>query len=147
MSKFKVGDRVRGIGGCREGELARVTGVDDNGVSFVTDDGYGCWEYDSSFKLVTPTLDNLSVDDVVVDKSREFTVGAVIGRVVVLEDSDGHAIYSRNGIKDFDSVFTVKQLKDMGFTVKSAEPAVTEVTLDQVAEKFGVPVEQLKVKK
>lgn len=142
MSKFKVGDRVKGTGGCTAGRLATVTMLTDDedsgeGVHFRRDDdGHTCWEPSYNFEL-DKSLDNLSIDDVVVDDcDQECTIAGVAGRMVFLEDSRGHEA----------GVYTVKELKDGGWTVKGAEPEVTELTLQQIADKLAMPVEQLRIK-
>lgn len=53
MTKFKVGDRVRAIGGPHEGWVGQVAGLDDDGDIFFFRDGLRRNEYASRFELVT----------------------------------------------------------------------------------------------
>jgi hypothetical protein len=132
MSKFKVGDRV-----CNSYAEYTVDHV-DGGRVYYTGGGYDMERTVTLVKSATPSLDNLSVDDVVVnDDGEEFTVVGVFGRLVFVEDGNGHA----NGY------FTVKELKDNDFTVIGAEEALTELTLPEIAEKFNIPTDKLRIKK
>jgi len=144
MSKFKVGDRVRvgatgGSGHATPGDVGTilpnelVRWDDPAGCTYP----YGCSIEHSKLIFANPSLDNLSIDDVVVsDEGNEYTVAAVIGRVVIIENEAGHE----------DGIFTVKELKDNDWTVKSAESEITEMTLEEVAKLKGIPVEQLRIK-
>jgi hypothetical protein len=93
---------------------------------------------DSDYGLeLAPSLDNLSVDDVVVDDDgSEWTVADVHGKVVDFANADGHFHFSA----------TIKELEDNDYTVKGAEPELTEVTLAEVAKMLGKPVETIRVK-
>src|SRR5690349_3471650 len=114
MSKFKVGDRVRCINGngfhANKGDTGVIV-TGDSGLPWVRwdkEDGCslrgGCSIDHEYLDFVTPSLDNLQVDDVVVnDSGYEYTVGAVVGPIIFLVDNDGHA----NGYH------TAKELKDL----------------------------------
>jgi hypothetical protein len=140
MSKFKVGDRVKVIDEyftiLTNGSIHFVSAVRGDGFIGVDGATSGQWR-EERFVLVNPTLDNLSEGDVVVDDyDHEHTVGAIVGSIILLVDPDGHAV----------GPYTAKELKDNDWTVKSAEPELTEVTLEQIAEKFGKPVSSIRVK-
>lgn len=142
MGKFKVGDRVKFVGGCSDGEYAKITGFTivegQPGIKFTTDDGHECSELQSKAKLVVTALDHLSVGDVLVNEyGDEYTVIGVLGEIVFLADEDGHA----------SDYFTAKELKDNDWTIKTDDSAITEMTLPEVAKLAGIPVEQLRIRK
>lgn len=140
--KFKVGDRVRAKVQGFHAKLGDVGTIGEN--SWVQWDNpggcspqSGCAISYDDLEFYAKTLDSLAVDDVVVsDEGGEYTVLDVHGKVVDIADSDGHFAYS----------LTVKEMKDDDWTVKGAEPELTEVTLEEVAKLKGVPVEKLRIK-
>ena len=76
--------------------------------------------------------------------------------VVINEDGDERIVLDvRNDLvdlsydDDFDthgSTFHKKELQKYGYTIKQPTPEKLELTLDQVAEKFGVDVTNIKIK-
>lgn len=88
------------------------------------------------------SFDYPEVGDEYVDKDGDsrFVLG-VAGRVIFLSSS-----YDKNLIGTYS---TKEKFVELGFTIKQPAPTeeVLEVTLDEVAEKFGVDVTKLKVKK
>jgi hypothetical protein len=66
----------------------------------------------------------------------------VAGKMVWLSDDENEATGTA-----FITPYTVKELEGLEYKVKGEEPEVTELSMDQIAEKFGVSVEQLKIKK
>jgi len=103
------------------------------------------WSWDKKWlELYTPiiTWDNLKWKDVVLDEDGdECLVLDVRNDLVDLSYSD-----------DFNGYFTTyhkQQLQNYGFTIKQDIPLAEklELTLDQIAEKFGVDVTNIKIKK
>ena len=80
----------------------------------------------------------------------------VEGDVIVDEDGDeqivlgvcGKVIFISN-INDHEGVYrfsTAKRLRELGYTMQTSRPEVTELTMEEVAEKFGVDVENIRIK-
>jgi hypothetical protein len=140
MSKFKVGDRVRYTGGFGlvTGQVYVVERLRFNdGLELRGDTG---WWYEWRFEPALPTLDNPQVGDVWLDDDGdERDVMAVVGKLVAIS---GYAA-GREHLAFWNDI---KYFKDHGFTVKGAEPELTELTLAEVAERVGVPVEKLRIK-
>lgn len=155
MSKFKVGQRVKALGGIPKGEIGTVVSVKNPGrvgVEFDTWHGghnlLGLCERRKGWNMepeelesFTPALDNLSVGDVVVDKGGvERTVLAVLPALVGLS--------CVNAPDGFWGWFTIADLKRNGHTVKETEEdEVTELTMDEVAKLAGVAVDKLRIRK
>ena len=57
------------------------------------------------------------------------------------------AISTTDDYEYFSSWNVITMLQRIGYTIVQSEQAITEVSMDEVAEKFGVPVKQLKIKK
>lgn len=141
MTQFKVGDEVElieGYGGLPEGHRFTITDVtpsgdpDDGGMIY--GDSIGV-VFGRRLKLVERTMDNLQKGDVVTEGgyySEDLTVGERLGDFVFLLDEEGHA----------DEMYTVKELKDKGFTLKLPEPEIEtkEMTVAEVAEELGYNV-------
>ena len=142
MNRFKPGQRVRCIGGCSEGEIVTVNSCDDSRVSFVTDGGHACYLPINNFETIEKTLDNLEVGDVLGGywggtRYAPYMVAGVAGMVVFIVDKNGDIEYK-----------TVGKLKKKGVTVKGPEPAddTVELTLEEVAQLKGIPVDKLRIK-
>lgn len=156
--KFKVGDRVRSKQPGQE-YTGTVTKIETEIIIVKRDDAssgwyckivgdkvataFGSWDGKSYLELESKTLETLQVGDIVVDefKSEHYVMG-VAGKMIWISDDEKESEgYFRT------SYYTLLELKNNGFKVKSSEPEVTEVTMDEIAKKFGVSVESLKVKK
>jgi hypothetical protein len=48
---------------------------------------------------------------------------------------------------DFDSWYSLSEVKENGWTIKGDTQGVVEVTMDEIADKMGIDVAQLKIKK
>lgn len=88
--------------------------------------------------------DGLEVGDIVVNTSGTTRkVLAVLGDAVLLSSGDRHA---RAG-----AWWTVAELKERGDWLNSEPPTetdeTTELTIEQIAEKFGLKPEQVRIKK
>ena len=100
----------------------------------------------SGNKKITPyppkDLHHLEEGDILVDKDGDKRkVLGVHKYLVHLSRCDEFSSYCAYSL-------TIEQLEEEGYKLKSSEPSEPlEVTLDEVAEKFGVDVKNLKVKK
>lgn len=154
MSKFKVGQRVkcieaRGLDSRRISVGATGTVLDEHWRPDVRWDSDGQIENinENQLALAEPTLDALSVGDVVVSGGEERKVlsvlsGGLIALSWVKDDLGG------KGFDCFSSLKTVAELKQYGCTVKTEDPdpEIKELTMDEVAKLVGVPVEQIRIK-
>lgn len=89
------------------------------------------------------SIEDVQEGDVVwSENDEEITESKVLGRcgeVVFLSKTNIHSVYGQ--------AVTIAQLKAANITIKQdTPPTLTEVTLQEVAEKIGVPVEQLRIK-
>jgi len=164
MDKFKVGDKVTvkenfweiksGVYANDDmkklaGRTLEVDGIYSNGDVYTKQDDSNddtVWGWDKNWlELYTEpskeiTWDTLKWKDVVVDTpGGERMVLGVLNDVVFLSWDN-----------DFDEVssnpYTKKELQKYGYTIKQATPEKLELTLDRVAEKFGVDVANIKIK-
>lgn len=89
------------------------------------------------------TWETLKVGDVVIDEDNdECTVLAVCGKAFLVSDYRSPSVMG--------GWFLLDYVKSRGWRIKgvnSKEKPVLELTLDEVAEKFGVDVKRLKIKK
>jgi len=163
MNKFKIGDKVK----IKENFWEIESGVYANAymkklvgrtleVEFVFDDGdvdtkqddsndNTNWSWDKNWiELYTEiTWETLKWKDVVVDVNGiERMVLGVLNDVVFIS-------YDESFYKASNSNHLKQELSDCGYTIKQPTPPVEklELTLDQIAEKFGVDVTNIKIKK
>ena len=157
MTQFKVNDKVTVKAGCKHEcvkledkvfDYLLITGVDsDDGYTYTAYRGgekvTGCMCYkDDHLELyVAPviTWDTLKWKDVVVDRYGDKRL--VLG---VLND----AVFL-SGINNFNvsgAFYHKEEIQTKGYTIKQAPVEKLELTLEQVAEKFGVEVGNLKIK-
>lgn len=137
--KFKIGDRVRLTRNC-DGDKKGDTGI------LTSKDGK-CWyiegmetfHSEDHLELAAPSWDNLQVGDVVVDKTNEAMVLAVLGNVFLIS-------YWSN----FERVnfwATIAEAQVYGWTLKDSETDdITELTLEEVAKLANVDVTKLRIK-
>jgi len=158
---YKIGDKIKvkenfweiksGVGfNDRKKKLAgrtlEVKFVDNNGVVDTKQDDSNddtVWAWDKNWlEPYNPTItwDTLKWKDVVIDEEgNEYLVLGILNDMVLL-----------SYFCDFESsdYWCHKQeLQKFGYTIKQATPVKLELTLDQVAEKFGVDVTNIKIKK
>jgi len=163
MNKFKIGDKVK----VKENfwEIESDIDATDNRkklagrtleVKFVFNDGDVYtkqddsndnteWGWDKNWiELYTEiTWETLKWKDVVVDRDgKERMVLGVLNDVVFIS-------YDESFYKASNSNHLKQELSDCGYTIKQVVPAVEklELTLDQIADKFGVDVTNIKIKK
>lgn len=143
MSKFKPGDRVKVIGSgtlncilIGEEHIIKTQNTDGSYV-FEADDHSDCHIGDEHLVLVGQ--DVYEVGQVLVDDDGDKrTVLAVVGDMVALSDWGDSELFG-----EWFSVTSVNK----EYTVASSDPEVTELTLDEVAEKFGIEPSKLRIKK
>lgn len=144
MDNIKPGDRLvyKGGGPCafsvQKGTICIVESVEEGCVRYHTEDNsHTCVEDKYFFERIS-SMDNLQNGDVL---SRDgFTydriVLAVTDDYIVTADSD-------DGDVDVESLEVIKA--DQWF-IKGSQPETVEMTLEDVAQKVGVPVEKLRIK-
>ena len=127
------------------GRKLEVGSVDINGsVCTKQDDSNDdtAWNWDKDWvELYRPTItwDNLKWKDVVVDKDGNE-------RMVLDVRNDLLDLSYRDVFDTHGSTFHKKELQNLGFTIKQPTPEKLELTLDQIAKKFGVDVTNIKIK-
>jgi hypothetical protein len=93
---------------------------------------------DAKDYLKERSMENLQAGDILVNDDCNYAreVQGVIGKAVITTTSD-----------DQSSILnSIQNLIDSGWKLEDSEPKVTELTLDQVAEKFKIPVKELRIK-
>lgn len=85
-------------------------------------------------------MEDLQKGDVIVAPGgAEYTVIERLGDIVFT------AGWGNNWGKTL--VWNTTELKNRGYTIKQTEPEPTEISMQEVADKFGVDVSKLKIKK
>lgn len=150
--RFKIGDKIvpkDGIWECaaasvREADYAIITYARSKYSYNLYKDGnkvsscYFC-QNDTNSKLMEKTMEDLQKGDVIVDDGYEYTVMERLGDIVFTTG------YGNDCNKTF--AWNTTELKNNGSTIKQDEPEPTELTMQEVADKFGVDVSKLKIKK
>lgn len=136
MSEFKVGDVVTIPTDCIDHDyntVGDVVRIDEDGDFIVSPRGHPNKEcYGHDYKLISRgrTMDNLEVGDVLIQDDCEYTVQAVIDRLVFLSEYDDPEVSGGH--------YTVSELKE-GFKLKTEE-TVKEMTVQEVSELVGKTV-------
>ena len=146
MSKFKVGDVVQRIPGTTSygspysGGPVTVRKIEGSG--FYVEENR-LWHFAANYMLVTRTLswDNLQVGDVI------YKPGCKNDYVMI--DVFPNTFHAQGADTTGTSVFVGSKQSyiNSGWKIRGAEPKRTELTLDEIADKFGIPVKTLKIKK
>jgi len=157
MTQFKVNDKVTVKAGC-EHECAVlgdevfdyliINKIYDNGVYNYTayhggekiNNYYNYYTDDHLELYIAPviTWDTLKWKDVVVNKNGNERMVLLVGNdAVFLSDTDFNVT---------NTWYLKKELQTYGYTIKQSPVDKLELTLEQVAEKFGVEVGNLKIK-
>jgi len=148
MTKFKVGDKVikpkYPTNVPYVIELATVESGHDTYTLTGGDLGKGStrhWWMNDDLKLMEKTMENLVQGDVLVSESTyqenlifQGKVGDIFGFIEDEEDNRSAVWFSK------------EELDELKYTIKGSEPEQTEVTLAEIADKFGVDVESLRIK-
>jgi len=139
--KFKIGDRVKVVndGDANYGKMGTIT---EKGYCYdwrVDFDNYDGLNDENDLELVPKTLDNLEVGDILTTEvGNKRKVLGICGKVVFLSYI--------NDFEAFGDGSTLKQIKDFGYKLKE-ESETVELSMDEIASKFDIPVEKLKIKK
>ncbi len=141
MSKtFNVGEKVRATKDCMGVEKGRVyeVKIDKHGDKII---GNGC-ECKETWLPAVKNWDTLEVGDEVVDKDGD--------KSTVLDVRERLIFLSRwNDKNTSGSNYTREELIKAGYTIvqDTPEEEILELTIDQIAEKFGRDVKDIKIKK
>jgi len=144
-TNLKVGDMFRVIGEDSDFDIGEIITLEsDDG----TDNPY-FWNKDKSDSYCTywseiephaKTIRDAQVDDTVIGKLNGF-------EYMVLERGQRTVLLScGNNFKNSMGDYTFDRLEEY-FTLKDAPERETILTMDQIAEKFGVEVSKLKIAK
>lgn len=156
MTKFKEGDRVQinGYKGWKKVYNGKVGIVldDDSNVPHVAISGVVESVpkfFEDKLTKVEPSIDTLCVGDVIEEKDG-------MKRKVLAMQGDLCGLSNFNGHKEYFGWCTKHQLKEKEYTFSHHEDGLveqeveadekTELTLKEVAEKFGVDVDALRIK-
>lgn len=140
MSKFKKGQRVQVNDW--DSLSGRILTVKDGPVGTGSGGNYYFEEIDEPvlgdhLELATKTIDNLEVGDVLVrEEWHDLIVQGTIREIVFVVTGD-------KSRQSYD--YSVTELKNNGWKLKDSEE-ITELTLEEVAELKGIPVEKLRIK-
>lgn len=151
--KYKIGDKIvpkNGIWTCGKADDARAdyAVITQTGRRYHYDlykdskkvDWCSLCQNDTNSKLMEKTMEDLQKGDVIISKSgREHTVIERLGDIVFTTG------YENNW--DDTVAWNTTELKDRGFTIKQPETEPTEITMQQIADEFGVDVSKLKITK
>jgi hypothetical protein len=158
MNKFKVGDVVKAIANryIYTNEVYKWVGI----VRYINNEGNLTLETTScsggsrvgeiytdrdpeQFALVKKELEDVEVGDILVDEyGKEHFVMGVAGKMVWLSDDESEADHASD-----TNLYAMLELKRNGFTFKDQEPEIMELSLDEVARKFGKSVSEIRIKK
>lgn len=158
--KFKVGDIVKAdevsndrylLTTQEKGWTGKVTDVGLHGFDAKTLSGEWSWvgqvysnlkyEYFSKGGTMPKTLYNLEVGDIVIDDDGDKR------KILAVLTTGENPVYAASDCNNFDhadDIYTAKELEDDDYKVVGE---TTELTMDEIADKFGVSVERLKIKK
>ncbi len=99
------------------------------------------YEYFSKGGTMPKTLYNLEIGDIVIDDDGDEQK---ILAVLATGENPVYLLSDYNDFDEADDMQTAKELERKDYTFPGEQ---TELTMDQIADKFGVSVEQLKIKK
>ena len=137
--KFKIGDKVRVIN--KEDEYYDQVGV-------ITGKDISCW-YD--WKVTFNSGRSFYDEDELIKEKNMFNVGDVVvnnsgsKRKVLAVVDELTALSASYNSNYFGSWYTKEQLEDYDYKLVSEEE--TTLSMQEVADKFGVDVDKLKIKK
>lgn len=143
MADLKVGDRVKIISDAdvhhEVGDIGRIESKSDGIYDFnVRVDGkLGVYDADELELVGASTLADADSGDILVHGSGK--IRTVLSRAEI----DGKVYLWSVEADSAPCTYTVSSLTSLGWDIKGSE---TEVTLQQVAEKFGVDVKDLRIK-
>ena len=146
MTKFKEGDRVRAIG--RQGGYA-LTGGNEGDVTRITASGGVKVMFDGRFSTLTfleSELDDLELIETGVKvgdvfSSRIQSYNRLI--LAVFEDDGEKYVVTKDTDDGSKTVRNLENMKQEGWSLADEE---VELTLEQIAEKFGIEKSALRIK-
>lgn len=107
---------------------------------FKTKNGVGFAFSWNDLEPLEKTFETLEVGDVVLDGDMdEHTVLAVCGKIIALSNWDNQ--------NEFGDWYTKEEFEEYNYSIKHPSEDVTELSMDAIAEKFNLPVEQIRIKK
>lgn len=152
--KFKAGQKVKVVSNsdpCIKskqlmvGKVCEIKFIDNSDIypySVWNEDKSNWWWFiESDLQAVERTLDDLEVGDILVNGDEERKVLGLLESLIFTSDNI-----------DFDSasstVWTVKQLKIHGWSLKQEEQPedTTEISIQEIADKFNIDVDKLRIK-
>lgn len=138
--KYKKGDIVQITVGAYEGTVAKVIKEEKFGALVETTAGIRYYVAYSDLAPRELSWDTLFAGDVLQSRRGEYIIVlGILGELVFLSNFSN---------KEYaGGIYTKKELQDAGYTIKGTTKETLELSLEEVAEKFGVPVEQIKIKK
>ena len=153
MAKYKVGQQVKvisdhnydGMQTVNQSNVGKIGTVEQNNYSEdypyeIKFSAIGWYVFiESDLAPVVKTLETLEVGDVVLNQDKlKRTVLAILPNL--------YGLSYLNDPKGFSSWHTLHELQEE-YTLKDAtEPVTTELTLEAIAEKFGLPVDEIRIK-
>ena len=153
MAKYKVGQQVKiisdhnynGTQTINQSAVGKIGTVEKNdysrsypySISF--NDSSSSIFFESDLAPVVKTLETLEVGDVVLDEDKDE-------RTVLVVLPNLYGLSYGNDPKGFSSWHTLHELQEEYTLKDTTEPVVTELTLEAIAEKFGLPVDEIRIK-
>lgn len=99
--------------------------------------------YPENFAPYIKTLEDIEVGDILIDnvEDERFVMG-VAGKMVWLSANEEEAECDGE-----TSLYTMLELKENGYKVKGQESEIMEISMDEVAKKFGKSTSEIRIKK
>lgn len=150
--KFKAGDRVKYVSNKYEdcesnplwgGKCGKIAGTVKhiNWIEVYWDNGELNEYYPEDLKLVKRTIRDVREGDIIVD------VGGDEEKVLGVHQCCVH-LSTTNNFDEIGRDIPFEKLKEFGYKLKDQEEEEeVELTIDEIADKFGISVDKLKIKK
>ena len=145
MNKFKVGEKVRATKDCLPIKKGVIYTVKETsmGILFIGVDFRNSCVCSHTWEKIEKTWDNLAEGDEINDYGSIRTVLGICGRVILLSTCD-------NKDSAAGCFYTKEELINRNYTIvqpKTEEKVEkTELTLQQIADKFNLKVEDIRIK-
>lgn len=106
---------------------------------------------DEMLEPAVKTLDNLEVGDVLKHDGNYVKVQGITGNIVFISRSSPYTdeadSFTKAAFEDSFMFSSINELKRKGYKVKQPVEEKLELTLKEIAEKFGKDVKDIKIKK